>query len=104
MSKIAVYADWEGLHGPQRLGFLHSRRTRASELFDTAARALLPGVTMLRCGSAWARVLPAMLGVMMNHPARFEGRPFYPVVPDAPSHTKRSPLQSPPFKSTAADR
>ena len=21
MSKIAVYADWEGLHGPQRLGF-----------------------------------------------------------------------------------
>ena len=26
-----------------------------------------------------ARVLPAMLGVMMNHPARFEGRPFYPV-------------------------
>ena len=52
MSKIAVYADWEGLHGPQRLGFLHSRRTRASELFDTAARALLPGVTMLRCGSA----------------------------------------------------
>ena len=50
-----------------------------------------------------ARVLPAMLGVMMNHPARFEGRPFYPVVPDAPSPTKRSPLQSPPFKSTAAD-
>ena len=82
MSKIAVYADWKGLHGPQRLGFLHSRRTRASELFDTAARALLPGVTMLRCGSAWARVLPAMLGVMMNHPARFEGRTFYPVVPD----------------------
>ena len=82
MSKIAVYADWEGLHGPQRLGFLHSRRTRASELFDTAARALLPGVTMLRCGSAWARVLPAMPGVMMNHPARFEGRTFYPVVPD----------------------
>ena len=51
-----------------------------------------------------ARLLPAMLGVMMNHPARFEGRPFYPVVPDAPSPTKRSPLQSPPFKSTAADR
>ena len=43
MSKIAVYADWEGLHGPQRLGFLHSRRTRASELFDTAARALRGG-------------------------------------------------------------
>jgi hypothetical protein len=27
-----------------------------------------------------ARVLPAMLGVMMNHPAQFEGKPFYPVV------------------------
>ena len=27
-----------------------------------------------------ARVLPAMLGVMMNCPARFEGQPFYPVV------------------------
>jgi hypothetical protein len=27
-----------------------------------------------------ARVLPVMLGVMMDHPARFEGRPFYPVV------------------------
>ena len=27
-----------------------------------------------------ARVLPVMLGVMMDCPARFEGRPFYPVV------------------------
>ena len=27
-----------------------------------------------------ARVLPVMLGVMMDSPARFEGRPFYPVV------------------------
>ena len=27
-----------------------------------------------------ARVLPVMLGVMMDHPAQFEGRPFYPVV------------------------
>lgn len=27
-----------------------------------------------------ARVLPVMLGVMMDNPARFEGRPFYPVV------------------------
>lgn len=27
-----------------------------------------------------ARVLPVMLGVMMDHPARFEGKPFYPVV------------------------
>lgn len=29
-----------------------------------------------------AQVLPAMLGVMMDHPARFEGRPFYPVIKD----------------------
>ena len=29
-----------------------------------------------------ARVLPVMLAVMMNHPAQFEGRPFYPVVKD----------------------
>ena len=29
-----------------------------------------------------ARVLPVMLGVMMDNPARFEGKPFYPVVAD----------------------
>ncbi|WP_404300075.1 hypothetical protein [Alicycliphilus denitrificans] len=29
-----------------------------------------------------ARVLPVMLGVMMDCPERFEGRPFYPVVAD----------------------
>lgn len=29
-----------------------------------------------------ARVLPVMLGVMMDYPTRFEGRPFYPVVQD----------------------
>ena len=35
----------------------------------------------LRDGRALlARVLPVMLGVMMQHPTRFEGRPFYPVV------------------------
>ncbi|MCL2524056.1 MAG: HEPN domain-containing protein [Betaproteobacteria bacterium] len=27
-----------------------------------------------------AQVLPAMLGVMMDHPQQFEGKPFYPVV------------------------
>jgi len=31
---IAVYADWDGLAGPRRLGFLHSRRTRAIERFE----------------------------------------------------------------------
>ncbi|OII58279.1 toxin HipA [Pseudomonas putida] len=34
MSMIAVYADWDGLPGPLRLGFLHSRRTRATERFE----------------------------------------------------------------------
>jgi len=34
MSMIAVYADWDGLAGPRRLGFLHSRRTRAIERFE----------------------------------------------------------------------
>lgn len=29
-----------------------------------------------------ARVLPVMLGVMMDYPERFEGKPFYPVVAD----------------------
>ena len=29
-----------------------------------------------------ARVLPVMLGVMMNHTSHFQGRPFYPVVRD----------------------
>ena len=26
------------------------------------------------------RLLPVLLGVMMDHPAQFEGKPFYPVV------------------------
>lgn len=34
MAMIGVYADWEGLYGPKRIGFLHSRRTRARELFE----------------------------------------------------------------------
>lgn len=34
MTMIGVYADWEGLPGPRRLGFLHSRKTRASEQFE----------------------------------------------------------------------
>lgn len=36
MSMIAVYADWDGLPEPRRLGFLHSRRTRAAERFEFA--------------------------------------------------------------------
>lgn len=34
MAMIGVYADWEGLHGPTRIGSLHSRRTRTRELFE----------------------------------------------------------------------
>ncbi|QQE91323.1 type II toxin-antitoxin system HipA family toxin [Azotobacter chroococcum] len=34
MTIIGVYADWDGLLEPKRLGFLHSRKTRASELFE----------------------------------------------------------------------
>jgi len=34
MTRIAVYADWEGLGGPIRLGFLHSRVAGAGEIFD----------------------------------------------------------------------
>ncbi len=34
MTMIGVYADWEGLPEPKRLGFLHSRKTRATEVFE----------------------------------------------------------------------
>ena len=34
MRMIGVYADWDGLREPKRLGFLHGRKTRASELFE----------------------------------------------------------------------
>ncbi|UZE29892.1 type II toxin-antitoxin system HipA family toxin [Pseudomonas asplenii] len=34
MTEIAVYADWEGLAGPRRLGVLHVRRTRATDVFE----------------------------------------------------------------------
>ena len=32
--RIAVYADWDGLPAPLRLGFLHTRRSAAQELFE----------------------------------------------------------------------
>lgn len=34
MAMIAVYADWAGLSGPKRMGFLHSRQSRTRELFE----------------------------------------------------------------------
>lgn len=34
MTTIGIYADWDGLAEPQKLGLLHSRKTRASERFE----------------------------------------------------------------------
>lgn len=34
MTLIAVYADWESLNGPRRLGFLHARKARSSNVFE----------------------------------------------------------------------
>ena len=43
MTLIAVYADWETLQRPRRLGFLHARKARSTNVFefeyDTAALA-----------------------------------------------------------------
>ena len=34
MTTIGVYGDWDGLPQPTRLGWLHSRKTRAHETFE----------------------------------------------------------------------
>jgi serine/threonine-protein kinase HipA len=34
MTLIAVYADWESLNGPRRLGFLHARKARSTNVFE----------------------------------------------------------------------
>ncbi|MEX5664784.1 HipA domain-containing protein [Pseudomonas neuropathica] len=34
MTLIAVYADWESLKGARRLGFLHARKTRNTNVFE----------------------------------------------------------------------
>lgn len=34
MTLIAVYADWETLEGPRRLGFLHTRKARSANVFE----------------------------------------------------------------------
>lgn len=34
MTLIAVYADWESLEGPRRLGFLHARKARSTNVFE----------------------------------------------------------------------
>lgn len=34
MTLIAVYADWESLNGPRRLGLLHARKARSTNVFE----------------------------------------------------------------------
>jgi serine/threonine-protein kinase HipA len=34
MTQIAVYADWETLGGPRRLGFLYARKARSTNVFE----------------------------------------------------------------------
>jgi serine/threonine-protein kinase HipA len=34
MTMIGVYADWEGIDGPRRLGWLHAKKTRMTEKFE----------------------------------------------------------------------
>ncbi|EXF91238.1 toxin HipA [Pseudomonas fluorescens HK44] len=34
MTLIAVYADWESLNGPRRLGFLHANKVRSNNVFE----------------------------------------------------------------------
>lgn len=34
MTRIAVYADWVGLDGPMRIGWLHGRQRGSSEIFE----------------------------------------------------------------------
>ena len=34
MTQITVYADWDGLENPRRLGFLHARHSGAREFFE----------------------------------------------------------------------
>lgn len=34
MTMIGVYADWEGIDGPLRLGWLHAKKTRSTEKFE----------------------------------------------------------------------
>jgi serine/threonine-protein kinase HipA len=66
---IAVYADWEGMQGPTRLGYLHARRSAGREAFefeyDVAALANpVVGTTQLdpRIGLFAGRQHPAQGG------------------------------------------
>lgn len=68
MSMIAVYADWDGLPGPLRLGFLHSRRTRATERFE------------FEYDDA-ALVDPLLAGLQLDPSIQTFGGPQYPTPP-----------------------
>ncbi|AKP92156.1 type II toxin-antitoxin system HipA family toxin [Achromobacter ruhlandii] len=68
MSMIAVYADWDGLPGPQRLGFLHSRKTRATERFEFEYDEA-------------ALTSPLFHGLQLDPGIQAFGGPQYPVAP-----------------------
>ncbi|PWV37639.1 toxin HipA, partial [Achromobacter xylosoxidans] len=68
MSMIAVYADWDGLPGPQRLGFLHSRKTRATERFEFEYDEA-------------ALTSPLFHGLQLDPGIQDFGGPQYPVAP-----------------------
>ncbi|WP_321802461.1 hypothetical protein [Burkholderia sp. BCC1993] len=68
MTTISVYADWDGLPAPRKLGLLHSRQTRASERFEFQYDAV-------------ALDAPEFAGVQLDPGiGLFEG-PQYPVPP-----------------------
>ena len=67
-----IVISWSHNHKPVALGNgMHGGATWNSSVNRAQVR---DGQALL------ARVLPVMLGAMMDNPARFEGRPFYPVV------------------------
>jgi len=60
-----------------RLHTLHNQLLHGGATWDSCANRV-----QVRDGRALlAQVLPVMLGIMMGHPACFEGKPFYVIVP-----------------------
>lgn len=64
MTLIAVYADWESLGGPRRLGFLHARKARSTNVFEFEYDAAALSDPQLSSTSLDPRIRP------------FEGRQF----------------------------
>ena len=66
MARIAVYADWEGLQTPLRLGVLHAQRGAGREIFEFAFDAA-------------ALAHPAVLNLHLDpRLGLFEGRQLHP--------------------------